>query len=281
MWWRPVSPRGSRGIALGISVAVHSLLLLAVIEGRPPDVPGRRLPLLIIPPEPDYPHTAPTIIYTPRTDQGRGILREPVRGGNPIPDDTLPPTAPRMESLPGPEDPVTIPRSPAAWLGASLGDGRLWVRPLPLPPRALADRLEPTHLEKIDSVVTAIVQRYLDSIAAEPGADQVPLPDWTTEVEGLKFGLDSRNIYIAGLRIPSVVLALLPIPATGDQSKALDKSGAWIAEDIRRAASRAADLDDFKEAIRELRERKQWEKDLERAQREGADSSETGKAAQP
>ena len=280
MRWRPVSPRGARGIALVISLAVHSLLLLVVIEGRLPDIPDRRAPLLIIPPEPDYPRTAPTVVYTPLTDQGMGILREPVRVLNPVPDDSLPPVEPRMPSLPVREDSVPLPRSQAAWLGASPGNGRLWVRPLPLPPRALADRLEPTHLEKIDSVVTVIVQRYLDSIASEPGADQVPLPDWTTEVEGLKFGLDSRNIYIAGLRIPSVVLALLPIPATGNQSKALDKNGAWIAEDLRRAASRAADLDDFKEAIRELREREQWEKDIERAQREGTDSSEIGKAEQ-
>jgi hypothetical protein len=267
-----MSPRGSRGIALVISLAVHSLLLLVVIEGDLPDVPGRRAPLFIVPPEPDYPRTAPTVVYTPRTDQGRGRPRAPVRVLNPVPADTLPPVESPLQSL---------PRSAAAWLGASAGDGRLWVRPLPLPPRALADRLEPTNLEKIDSVVTVIVQRYLDSIASEPGADQVQLPDWTTEVGGAKFGLDSRSIYIAGLRIPSVVLALLPIPATGNQSRALDKSGAWIAEDLRRAASRAVDLDDFKQAIRELRERKQWEKDIERAQREQPDSSGTGKAEQP
>jgi hypothetical protein len=77
-----------------------------------------------------------------------------------------------------------------------------------------------------------------------------------------------------------VVLALLPIPATGNQSRALDKSGAWIAEDLRRAASRAVDLDDFRQAIRELRERKQWEKDIERAQHEQPEPSDTGKAEQ-
>jgi hypothetical protein len=280
MRWRPASPRGSRGIALVISLAVHSLLLLVVIEGHLPDVPDRRAPLFIIPPEPDHPRTAPTVVYTPRTDQGRGILRAPVRVLNPVPVDTLPPVESPAQLPPVQVDSAPLPRSAAPWLGASAGDGRLWVRPLPLPPRALADRLEPTSLEKIDSVVTVIVQRYLDSIASEPGADQVPLPDWTTEVEGLKFGLDSRNIYIAGLRIPSVVLALLPIPATGNQSRALDKSGAWIAEDLRRAASRAVDLDDFRQAIRELRERKQWEKDIERAQREQPEPSDTGKAEQ-
>ena len=42
MRWRPVSPRGPRGIALVVSLAVHSLLLLVVIEGYLPDVPNRR-----------------------------------------------------------------------------------------------------------------------------------------------------------------------------------------------------------------------------------------------
>ena len=280
MRWRPGSSRGYRGIALAVSLAVHSLLFLVVIEGRLPDVPGRRAPLFFVPPDADHPRTAPTMVYTPRTDQGQGLLREPLRAVNPVPPEVPPPSTPATAAAQPPSDSAPLPRSPAGWLGASMGDGRLWVRPLPLPPRALAARLEPDHIRMVDSVVTAIVQGYLDSIAREPGAGDMPLPDWTTEVEGLKFGLDSRNIYIAGLRIPSVVLALLPIPATGNQSEALDKNGAWIADDLRRAANRAATLDEFKQAIRELRERKQWEKDIERAQRSGADSTQVEKASE-
>jgi hypothetical protein len=137
-----------------------------------------------------------------------------------------------------------------------------------MPPRELAKRLQKSHSELVDSAVTAVIQSYLDSIAREPGADRVRLPDWTTEVNGAKFGLDSRNIYIAGLKIPAAVLALLPLPSGGNQSRALDHNGQWIAEDLRRAASRATTLDEFKRAVRELREQKQWEKDLQRAQRE-------------
>jgi hypothetical protein len=101
----------------------------------------------------------------------------------------------------------------------------------------------------------------------------VTLPDWTTEIEGSKFGLDSRNIYIAGLKIPAAVLALLPIPSGGNQQRALDHGGQWIAEDLRRAAQRSTSLDDFKRAVRELRQEKQRQKDLERAQREKPDSA--------
>ncbi len=48
-------------------------------------------------------------------------------------------------------------------------------------------------------------------------------------------------------------------------------------EDLQRAAIRSANLAEFKEAIRRLREEKQREKDFERAQRERPDTAEVPK----
>jgi len=255
-----------------VSLAVHSLLFLIVVEGRPPRAPWWRTSVAIIPvPAPEPMRTTPTPFYVPRQERGQGRAHVVVRPPAPLPE----PVAPRRAE---PEYAVSqdtggVPRSPAGRIGPALGTGRLWVRPLPLPPKELAARLRPSHEALVDSAVTAIVQGYLDSIAREPGADQAKLPDWTTEVAGTKFGLDSKNIYIAGLKIPAAVLALLPIPSGGNQQRALDHNGEWIAEDLRRAAQRAATLDEFKEAIRELREQKQHEKDIQRAQREKPDSA--------
>jgi hypothetical protein len=264
---------GRRWLALVASAALHALLFLVVIEGRLPEVPERRAPTLItLPPEDEPDRAVPIPAYVPRVDGGGGRRQLPTPVARPQRVDPATPVTlePREPVV---RDSVPPPRRPTGRIGPALGTGRLWVRPLPLPPRDLAKRLEPSHAELVDSAVTAIVQRYLDSIAAEPGADRVKLPDWTTEVEGLKFGLDSRSIYIAGLRIPAAVLALLPLPAGGDQRSALDKNGQWIAEDLRRAAARATTLDDFKEAVRNLREERQRQKDLERAQRELPDSA--------
>lgn len=268
--------RGRRAFAIAASLAVHSLLFLVVIHGWLPQAPERTPSLIALPPPgPDQERTSPVRFYIPLIEQGRGRRPVPLPPVRPQPADTS--RSPDIiADLPVP-DTTAVPRTPAGRIGPALGDGRLWVRPLPLPPKALAQRLRPSHAQLVDSAVTAIVQQYLDSIAREPGADQVKMPDWTTTIAGSKFGLDSRNIYIAGLRIPAAVLALLPIPVGGNQQQALDHSMEWIAEDLRRAAQRAATIDEFKRAVRDLRAEKQRQRELEKAQRENPDSISVGR----
>jgi hypothetical protein len=264
-------------LAITVSLAVHSLLFLVVIHGEPPVNPRRPNQVLLVPlPGPEPSRITPLPVIVPRIDRGPGRVPRSAPPEPPSVIDTVA-SIPAEQPVPGPVDSSTTQRGPVGRIGPGLATGRLWVRPLPLPPRELAKRLQRSHKELVDSAITAVIQAYLDSIAREPGADRVKLPDWTTEVNGAKFGLDSRNIYIAGLKIPAAVLALLPLPSAGNQSRALDHTGAWIAEDLQRAASRAATLDEFKQAVRELREQKQWEKDLQRAQRERPSDS-TSKA---
>ncbi len=91
----------------------------------------------------------------------------------------------------------------------------------------------------------------MDSIALEPGADHMKLPDWTTGEGGHKYGLDSKNIYIAGLKIPAAVLALIPLQGA-NESKAFNHADQLLA-DLRQAAVRAGNAAEFKDAIKELR----------------------------
>jgi hypothetical protein len=141
------------------------------------------------------------------------------------------------------------------------------VRPLPLPPKDLAKRLSKSHVELVDSAVTAIVQGYLDSIAAEPASQAQSLPSWTKEIAGKKFGIDSKNIYIAGLKIPAAVLALVPLPAGNiDQNRAYNHLMDMRA-DLQYAAQRAENLEEFKTMIREMRLRKEREREFEQNQR--------------
>jgi hypothetical protein len=163
----------------------------------------------------------------------------------------------------------TPPRaqSPLGRIGPGLAEGRLWVRPLPLPPRELAQRLSKSRAELVDSAVTVIVQAYLDSIASDPANKNQGLPSWTTEIAGKKFGIDAKNIYIAGLKIPAAVLALLPIPAGNiDQNRAYNHL-MDLRSDLLYAAQRAETMEEFKQVIHEIRMRKEREREFEKNQR--------------
>lgn len=162
---------------------------------------------------------------------------------------------------------VRLPDEPSVRrVGAAYSTGKLWVRPLPLPPAELAARASRSREQLLDSAVTAVIQSFLDSIAADPSSRAAVPPEWTTTVAGSKFGLDSRWIYLAGLKIPTVLLALLPLPAGGNEQKAFDRSS-WLYADLRYAAQRSANLAEFKQTIREIRERKEAEREFERNQR--------------
>lgn len=220
--------------------------VVRVIELPPYDLLTVRPPRQVPRPERPTPMVAAS---TPSTVLP-AATPEPVAGDPAVPVDTA-----ETPDVPG-----------QARIGPGYARGRLWVRPLPLPPRELAQRLTRSHTELVDSAVTAIIQTFLDSVALDPASRGAALPSWTTTIAGSKFGLDSKWIYVAGLRIPAAVLALLPIPARGNESRAFDRSGEMY-QDLQRAAQRAANLEEFKGAIREIRERKEREREFERNQR--------------
>lgn len=150
----------------------------------------------------------------------------------------------------------------------ALGQGTLWVRPLPLPPRELAQALtQRTHTELVDSAVSAIVQSYIDSVMASPTRPGAPAPSWTTEIQGQTFGIDSKFIYLGPLRIPAAILALLPITGGGNADLVEGRRMAAIRADLEYASRRAQTMDDFRKAIREIRERREQEREFERNRR--------------
>jgi hypothetical protein len=262
-------------LALAVAAAAHAaLLLFGSIEGSPPRIPRRPPQLIVLAPPAEGPRERP-MPYR----EGRRADGQTGRGAAPTP-------APRR---PEPEVPVVVPPPPEAEperldtgttpaaprrpavigrIGPDLAEGRLWVRPLPLPPKELAARLShKDHAELVDSAVTAIVQAYLDSIAADPSSRKARLPSWTTNVAGKKFGLDSSSIYIAGLKIPAAVLALLPISGGNiDRNRAYNHLMEMRA-DLQYAAQRSQNLQEFKDMIRDMRLRKEREEEFKRNQR--------------
>jgi hypothetical protein len=147
--------------------------------------------------------------------------------------------------------------------------GRLWDRPLPSLPAGAAARHARTHPELIDSAVTAMMATWLDSLARESGFEAAPRPDWTVQVAGRTFGLVGPYVVIAGLKLPSALLGLLPVDGgpSPDQAKRAQQL-LDMRDEIWRAAARAESYGDFRRAVRELRTRTEEQRAFQRAQRE-------------
>jgi len=275
----PQRPRWS-WIAIAASIAVHTLLLFGWVTGRLPDIPRLPRQLIVLAPPAEGPEEVITPYQLPQPTgrPERPQSRRPKAGRRPDRAE-LPSRPEAVRVLPSPESPVparadtgSVPApqvaSPVVRIGPGLADGRLWVRPLPLPPRDLAQKLSRSRAELVDSAVHVIVQAYLDSIANDPASKNVGLPSWTTELAGKKFGIDSKNIYIAGLRIPAAVLGLLSLTGGGN----IDRNRAYnhlmdLRQDLLYAAQRAQTMEEFKQIIREIRARKEREREFEKNQK--------------
>jgi hypothetical protein len=166
-------------------------------------------------------------------------------------------------------------------LGARLGDGRVWVRPGDAIAAAIAgarfDTLSPAaHARLLDSVIAARVTAFLREMPRDSFAAPPP-PDWVTEIDGQKWGLDGSWIYLGGLKLPSAILALIPMPAGGTNFDANKRAQELqrIREDIMQAARRAQSLEEFRRYVKETRERKDAEREARKNQRVKPDSIRT------
>ena len=92
---------------------------------------------------------------------------------------------------------------------------------------------------------------------------------WTFRAGGKTYGIDSKGLHLGDFTIPTAVLAFLSLPQ-GNIDQARANQGLYeMRADILRAAARAQAEDDFRRAVRELRARKDKERQDERAQQRG------------
>lgn len=141
----------------------------------------------------------------------------------------------------------------------SLNDPRIELRPSTL-------RMPLSVAAKNDSAVKAIFMAYREAeIAAEENRGRSPR-DWTIERNGQKYGLDSQYIYLGKFKLPSAILAALPFNTGGVDGARLraNRQADFIRDDIY-SHSQGLSEDDFRAAIKRIRERK----DKERQEAEG------------
>jgi hypothetical protein len=170
---------------------------------------------------------------------------------------TVPP-APVSTEPPSGAGPVVGGGGPGEGVTPSFGDPRVWAPtgPIYYSPKSYAERL--------DSVIKLRVYAHNDSMAMynsgkKPG-------DWTFEKNGEKFGMDQQKIYLGKLALPTALLALLPLNVQGNPAKYQnDRMKEEQRQEIMYNAQRAMDNDEFKIAVKEIRERKDREHKAELA----------------
>ena len=143
---------------------------------------------------------------------------------------------------------------PAAGVAPQLPDSRL-----ALAPRALG-RVQRSTVQQVDSIVELVVGIVRDSIAIAE-AERKP-GDWTkTDKNGRVWGWDPQgNIRLGKFTIPGALLALLPLNMSGPVSPIEQRSLAYIRRDIMENAQRSINEDEFRAAVKRIRERKERER---------------------
>jgi hypothetical protein len=118
-----------------------------------------------------------------------------------------------------------------------------------------------TAAELADSAVKAAFGVYLDSAlyaAQHPGRQP---GDWTkTTADGQKWGWDPGGIRLGKFTIPNAVLAALPLRVGSGMSPVEARNQAWMRSDIMLHAQQSISEDEFRDAVRRIRERKEKER---------------------
>ena len=137
----------------------------------------------------------------------------------------------------------------------SYSDPRIWV-----PAAPVVSAPKSAH-ERMDSVVTADIERARDSAAAVAySPNKFERGDWTVEKNGKKYGIDNQYIRLGKVSIPNVLLGLLPLNMQGNPVAAeRDRAMASLRQEILYQSQRSMNEEEFRKAVKELRERKERE----------------------
>ena len=260
---RPLDGRSPRWWA--VSVAVHVALIAALAQivfkyplGQIVGISRRQ----IVPERIQYIQVA----QPPGESSGGGRTETPPASSAPAP---LQAPTEVPATIPEPTPPDSSRSQAAGATGA--GDGRDGAGPatgvapqlpdsrLALAPRALG-RVQRSTVQQVDSIVELVVGIVRDSIAIAE-AERKP-GDWTTtDKNGRVWGWDPQgNIRLGKFTIPGALLALLPLNMSGPISPIEQRSLAYIRRDIMENAQRSINEDEFRAAVKRIRERKERER---------------------
>ena len=262
--------RGARATAA--SVVVHIALFVGLWHVL--QFP-RAIGLLFDPSEPSAPAQERIRFFTvtPPTVSGPVVTTPPAGRGNRA---AASPTAPAVQSVPliaPTEVPSTlppVPRAPEGPVRGPLASGRgavqgvqpgyteprIWVEPQVVTAPAL------TGDAKLDSAITDRVMAYRDSMARYAIVpNKFERGDWTVGKDGNRYGIDKQFIRLGKFSIPTALLGLLPMNQQGNPvAYEREKRLAMMRSEILEQAAQAMNEEDFRRAVKAIRERKEKER---------------------
>ena len=176
------------------------------------------------------------------------------------------PAAPAEPRDPVGSGPLVGSGGPAQGIRPSFTDQRLWVAPSEI---IIAPIVPLTRADTLRLMIQARAVAMMDSISRLP-SDAGRQGDWTMDRNGKKYGIDQGFIRLGNFSVPTAVLAMLPMnvqanPIAMERARRLNS----MREEIQSQAARSIRDDEFRKAVRALRERKEKER------REAADSAAT------
>jgi hypothetical protein len=252
-----VLAHGALLLALGSIVFHYPIQAILNLPDRSKEPPRERVRFVKVAPDP-VAATDTGTATTPPPAPPRGARQStepppaPLRAPTEVPSQ-LPPTSSGGGSVDG----VAGGRGSGAATGVtpSYGDPRVWVEPGPF------TALPRTAAQRADSLVRDAFGVYAESEAiANANPSRAP-GDWTVEKDGQKWGVDQKWVHLGKLKIPTAVLALLPLNVQGNpQELDRQRSQAYMRRDIMYQASRSASEDEFRAAVKRIRERKERER---------------------
>ncbi len=162
-----------------------------------------------------------------------------------------PASAPRQDE--GGSGPLVGTGGAARGIRPSYSDPRVWVSASPIVTAPMSPQ------QRLDSVVGSSVARLNDSLAALPAGREAG--DWTITRGGRKYGIDQKFIRLGPFSIPTALLAALPLNATANPTaEERYRRLSSMRFEIQEQAARAARDDEFRAAVRSLRERRERER---------------------
>lgn len=120
-----------------------------------------------------------------------------------------------------------------------------------------------TDQERLDSSLIATLRRHQDSLARSAFTpNKFERGDWTFERNGQKYGIDQQFIRLGKFSIPTALLAMLPLNRMQGNPVAMERerNAAYMRADILYHAQAAMNEEEFRKAVKAIRDRKEREK---------------------